>query len=133
MKQDKTLDTRVDEEVKEETAQSKIVSSLIDVRERQDGKIGSDIELKTDLSEDEIKLHTVINMMGHILETAKIFGSDNILHNLIELKERKSLSKERLSRKEAVEIARTPEMPILSGFNTQENFTKRWFSSKRRV
>ena len=109
------IDESIEGIIREETAQSKAVSTLIDVKKDKHGELGSDIELKTDLTADQINIHTAGDMLGLFLEmTEKKFSeSANIMRQLIKLKERKSLSKDRKSRGEIVDIARNPDMNMM--------------------
>ena len=125
-----TLDDAISNIMKDETAQSQAVKSLIEVKDRQIGKLGSEIELKTDLTERDVCLHTAIDMMANILEMDKeSFSKKSIIGNLTTLKERKLLSKDRKSRQEIVEVAKSPDMNMMS--NEPQSMVKRWFGSKK--
>jgi len=130
---DKTLDEDVEELLKEENATSKAVESLITVKDREKGK-PSEVELKTDLSEDEIKVHTVLSVLNNVLEMKEEkFSERCILLDVIESKERKALSKDRKSREEIVLVARQPDLTMMDmGIGSQkEGLIKRFFSSRR--
>ncbi len=105
------LEENIDKLLNEESAQAKAVSSLIYVKKKVKGELGSDIELKTDLTEKECCIHTGVDMLQHFLAmTPTEFISAPILQNLTTLKERKLLSKDRKSRGEIVDVARNPDM-----------------------
>lgn len=127
-----TLDENIDKILKEESATSKAVDSLITVKDRETGK-ASEVELKTDLTDDEIKLHTVLAITSDVLEMdEKTFTTKCILADVIEKKERKALSKNRKSREEIVMVARQPDIQMGDmGMPHKDNFVKRFFSSRR--
>ncbi len=124
MKEDESLD----ELIKEDSAQSQAVRSLISVKDRKAGQ-GSEIELKTELTKQEAALHTSAQIMGDLLRDKKLTDLD-ILGKIVTLKERKNLSLDRKSRKEIVEVARTPDMPLVSGMENA-GMVKRFFTSRR--
>lgn len=129
-----TLDENIDKLLKEESATTKAVESLITVKDRVTGK-ASEVELKTDLSDDEIKLHTVLAVTSDVLEMdEKTFKTKCILADVIEKKERKALSKNRKSREEIVMVARQPDIQMggMGGMPQKDNFVKRFFSSRRK-
>ncbi len=129
MKKEKSsIDERIEGMLKEESAQSEAVKSLINVKEREIGKLGSEIELKTDLSDKDICVHTAVDMMSNLLE--KTFNKKSIIGDLINIKERKLLSKNRQSRREIVEVAKSPDMNMLQD-PMQQSAVKRWFGSKK--
>ena len=64
---DKTLDENINEILKDENPTAQAVNALIKVDERKSGK-DSDVELKTDLTEDEIKVHTVLGVLSNLIE-----------------------------------------------------------------
>lgn len=131
MNKEKQPEKSIDEIVKDETAQSKAVSSLIDVKPKKEGELGSDIELKTDLTENETKFHTVIDLMSFILSMKSTdFTSKQILDKITILKERKLLSKDRKSRQEIVEVARAPDMTVM-GADTGTGAVRRFFTSHK--
>lgn len=105
------LEDEIETQLKDDSAQSRAVDALLNVKERNVKAIGSDIELKTDLEADEHKTHTVAQIISNVIEmTDKEFNSRCVLGDIIEKKERKSLSKERRSRTETVEVARPVHM-----------------------
>ncbi len=111
--------------IKDDNAASLAVKSLIEVDDRQSGKLGSDIELKTDLDFKQVCIHTAAGMLNNILEMDKDkFNSECILGNLVEMKERKLLSKDRESRLEIVNVAKQPETIMQDG---STNFVKKMF------
>ena len=128
-----SLDENIDKLLKEENATTKAVESLITVKDRVTGK-ASEVELKTDLSDDEIKLHTVLAVTSDVLEMDEhTFKTKCILADVIEKKERKALSKDRKSREEIVMVARQPDIQMGDmGGQQKDGFVKRFFSSRRK-
>lgn len=128
----KTIDENIDELLKEENPTAEAVKALIKVRTREAGQ-DSEVELKTDLSEDEIKIHTVLGVLSNIIEMKpEDFTKKCILSDVIDKKERKSLSKDRKSRLEIVEVARQPDVNMPLGTQSgNESFIKRFFTSKK--
>lgn len=126
-----SIEDTIDKVLKEETAQGEAVKSLITVKEREVGKLGSDIELKTDLDEKGVCLHTAVDMMSNILEMDKAsFRKNCIIGNLTHLKERKLLSKDRKSRQEIVEVAKNPDMNLMQE-PMQQSAVRRFFTGRR--
>lgn len=128
-----TVDDEIDKIMKEENATTEAVKSLINVKQRKKGE-SSDVEIKTDLSEDEVKLHTILNVLGDILEGGeKDFSNSSILLNVIEKKERKSISKGRQSRLEIVQVARQPDMffPTNNEGIGKQSMMRKFFTSRR--
>lgn len=126
------LDENIEEILKEENPTAKAVTSLIEVRPKKKGE-DSEIELKTDLTSDEVKLHTIIDILNEVLEMdEKDFSKKCILSSLINKKERKSLSKNRLSRSEIVAVAKQPEFPNdFGGEVKKQGIIRRFFTSKK--
>lgn len=128
----KTIDDEIEHLLKEESAQTKAVISLIDVKERTIGKLGTEIELKTDLDESQVCVHTAVDMISTILEMdTKKFNNECILGNLTNLKERKLLSKNRMSRKEIVDVAKNPELKFMDEPSKRSGFVSNLFRSRR--
>lgn len=130
---DKTIDDNLDELFKEENPTAEAVKSLINVKSRKVGE-PSEVELKTDLSDDEVKLHTVLSTIHNILEAKPDkFNKECILLNVIESKERKALSKNRLSRSEIVQVARQPDMNMgmMGEMPQKQGFIKRFLTSRK--
>jgi len=125
-----TIDEAIEDVIRDENPTSRAVKTLIEVNDRTTGKFGTDIELKTDLDKNQICVHTAASMLNSVLEMDKDkFNKECILGNLIEVKERKLLSKDRKSRVEIVDIARQPDMNFGDGQN--QNFVSRFFSSRK--
>lgn len=126
-----SLDEYTDKILQEENPTAKAVDALINVDDREAGK-SSEVELKTDLTENEVKMHTVLDTLSTTLEMSeKVFSAKSILASVIEKKERKSLSKNRMSRSEIVTVARQPDMNLGFGEPHQkQGFIKRFFTSK---
>lgn len=125
------LDEKLDEIIKDESAQARAVKSLIEVRPKIKNTFGSDIEVKTDLNEKDVCLHTAADMLQSFLNV-KSFKDSNIISDLVQLKERKLLSKNRKSRQEIVDVARSPDMTMMQPDN-QGNFVKRLFTSRKQI
>lgn len=122
-----TIDEETEKLIKEENATSEAVRSLINVKDREKGK-SSDVELKTDLTDDEVKIHTVLQALSNTLEMSQLeFSEKCVLSAVIESKERKLLSKDRKSRMEIVNVARQPDMNFPME-HQQGGFLKRFFS-----
>lgn len=122
------IDEKLDDIIRDETAQTKAVSSLIEVKNRVKGELGSDVELKTDLTDQQTAIHTQAGMLSFILQKAGLTKLD-IISNLVELKERKLLSLKRKSREEIVNVARTPDMQQFVG--DAQSFGKRFITPRR--
>lgn len=126
-----SLDDSVEEILRDETASSLAVKSLIEVGKRKAGE-DSEVELKTDLTEDEIKIHTVLAVLSNVLEMdEKSFSKNCILSSVIEKKERKALSKDRKSRAEIVTVARQPEMLSMGMPMENPGMLRRFFSPRK--
>ncbi len=126
-----SIDQNINDILKEENPTAEAVKALIKVEKRVAGQ-DSEVELKTDLTEDEIKIHTVLGVLSNLIEMkAEDFNSKCILSDVIEKKERKSLSKDRKSRLEIVEVARHPDMNMGFSDGGNESFIKRFFSSRK--
>lgn len=130
----KTIDDDVNDVIlNDQTPAGEAVKHLIDVKPRVSGMSDTDIELKTDLDSDEIRLHTVADVLSTILESKPdVFNSKCIISDLVNKKERKSLSKNRLSRQEIVAVARQPDMFMGNPEQQQsQGFIKRLFMPRR--
>jgi hypothetical protein len=126
----KDLGDITDDILREENPQADAVNALIKSRPRVSGE-PSEIELKTDLTSDEVRIHTALDCIGNILEMPKEkFNGSCILSDIVHRKERKALSLNRKSRGEIVNVARNPDQ-IVDGGQPQEGFIKRFFSSRR--
>ena len=128
------IEDEVEGILKDESAQAKAVSSLIDVKDRVNNKIGSDIELKTDLdTEKEVCNHTVVDLINVALSLDDNDANSHLIsEDLVTIKERKLLSKGRKSRMEIVEISRQPDMNMM-GDNQNQGFMKRLFTSRKQI
>lgn len=124
----------LDSFITSDNATAKAVKSLIEVKDRKSGE-SSEVELKTDLTDDEIKTHTILAITSDVLEMDKTdFDSKCILANVIEKKERKALSKDRKSREEIVSVAKQPNINADDGIliPQKQGFMKRLFTSKKK-
>lgn len=125
-----TIDDTVEKFIKQDNPQSTAVKHLVDVRERDKNKLGTDVELKTDLTSDQIITHSVMAVVNSALEMSEDeFNNSCILGDLIDTIERKSISKDRKSRGEIVAVAKSPDTNITEG-NVKQSFMKRFFSPK---
>lgn len=126
------LDEKITSMIREENPTADAVKSLINVADRKAGKVGSDIELKTDLSDEQVCIHTAVDMMTNILEMRPDkFNKDCVIGDLVNLKERKLLSLDRKSRNEIVEIARHPDLIQQDSTNQQGGFVRKLFTSRK--
>ena len=111
MSNDKSLDDNIDSFLKEENAQNTAVNSLVKSNDKD-----SPIEMKTDLTEEDIVIHSVGATINKTLN--ELYGKGKqqcILGDLIEIKERKLISKNRQSRNEIVQVARNPDTTNIMG------------------
>ena len=121
------LDEEVENIFKEENPTATAVNSLVKIENDRD------VELKTDLSGDEIKIHSVLAVVNDVLEmNEKRFTDKCVLGGLILSKERKSLSKERKSREEIVAVAKQPDMNISQSGMENANIMRKMFMPKQR-
>lgn len=128
------LDADVENVMKEENPQSIAVKSLINVKGRDHKKLETDIELKTDLTDNDVANHSVLAVLNHVLESGKDdFRSKTILGNLINTKERKLISKDRKGRGEIVDLAKTPEQPIVTNSSDVGMFKKLFIGKSERM
>jgi hypothetical protein len=127
-----SLDEKTEQLLNDEDATATAVKSLINVDDRAKGK-PSKIELKTDLTENEVKIHSVLAVLNDVIDNGETkFKESCILGTLIERKERKALSKNRLSRGEIVAVAKQPDINGDMGNQmVKENMAKRLFMSQR--
>ena len=72
MNNKKSIDDDVDRLFQDDNPTAEAVRSLINVTSRKKGE-NSEVELKTDLNLDEIKLHTVLETLGLVLEDGMKF------------------------------------------------------------
>lgn len=124
------LEESVEKALNEENPQSIAVKSLININPRDLKHIETDVELKTDLNENDVNTHTILSLLNHVLNNKEDFSKRSIIGDLITIRERKLISKDRKGRGEIVELAKTPENPILAG--TQDmGMLQKFFTSKR--
>jgi hypothetical protein len=114
----RTLDDEVEGEIRDESPQTKAVSALIDIKERSVDSKGKtsrgDVELKTDLTDQDTCSHTVVEFMNELLRFDRGKSHDfDIAGVLVEKKERKLLSLNRKSRIEIVNVARQPDVSMM--------------------
>lgn len=131
---DKTIEKAISEDreevINEATAKDKAVESLINVAPKMKGK-NSEVELKTDLTEADVCLHTQAAMLGKMIDLIDkpLEKAEELITDVIETKERKLLSKDRRSRLEIVEIAKSPETFMAAG-EENRGFLSRFFKPK---
>lgn len=128
-----TIDTAVDNIIENRTPQRDAVNALIRIARRKSGEVDSDVEIKTDLTADDASVHTAVDVLGGILDmNDKQFTQQNFISQIVNKKERKLISKDRQSRKEIVDVARNPDMPILSGEEQQKRgLISRFFTPRK--
>jgi hypothetical protein len=109
------------------------VEHLVTVKPREknprEDHVGTEIELKTDLSNEMVMVHTAGDFIGMLsmIKDKDDFRDMNVLQILIERKERKLLSLDRKSRLEVVDVAR----PQTNGNDQQaQSFIRRMFSPR---
>lgn len=122
------IDEDIDQIIREETPQAKATSSLIDVKPRKKGEF-SNIELKTDLTEADVCLHTRAEMLQRIMESSDM--KMPFLSTLVEIKERKLLSKDRKSRLEIVEIGKQPDQSLMNIHDNSGSARKFFFGGNK--
>lgn len=124
------IEDEIDQIIKDETPTGQAVESLIKVKKREKGQ-DSEIELKTDLDESDVCVHTSIDMLNNFLEMGhKDFSKVSVIGELVNKKERKLLSKNRRSRLEIVEVARHPDLNMVQE-QVKDSFVKRLFQRKK--
>lgn len=123
-----TIEDVIKESLKNKTASLLAVETLVNVRTKaKDSEdFGSDVELKTDLSEREVIVHSLLDEISRILNmTPAEFKQDIVVPKMVERKERKLLSKNRKSREEVVRVAKPEDTE-----QQQRGFLSRLFSPK---
>lgn len=129
----KSLDDKLNTMFNDTNPQADAVNALIKVGPRAAGVMDTEIELKTDLSEDEVKLHTAVDMLSAFLEmTPTEFKKKSVISQLVNKKERKSLSKNRKSREEIVAVAKNPDTIMEQQPGVSQNFIKKFFTSQKK-
>jgi len=123
-----TLETVIRDSNQQKDAQSIAVNHLVQVQPTQKEDFGTEVELKTDLTEEEVIIHTICDEVGKIFsgDGTEDFSKVNILQRCVERKERKLLSKGRQSRSEVVAVARARE----DSNTTNEGFFKKLFTPR---
>ena len=117
--------------VGDSSATSRAVDTFITIARTKKGE-ESDTELKTDLSDDEVRIHSLLHTLSDVFDMNSVqFKSKCVLGIVINRKERKAWSKDRKSRTEIVEIVRQPAFPGEMGQNVRrESFVRRLFTPK---
>ena len=118
----------------EENAGAEAIRSLLTV-DQPIGSEPSDIELKTDLSEDEHKILSVLLPVDSILTDKNALKTKSFIGMITNRHQRLALSKDRKSRSEIVAVARQPDFG--GGFGAGEvkkqgMFSKLFSSKKKR-
>lgn len=127
-----TLDEKTEAILQDENPTATAVKSLIDVKDRVKGKT-SNVELKTDLTDNEVKIHSVLAVLNDTIDNGeKEFDKSCVLGTLIERKERKALSKDRKSRQEIVSVAKQPEFGDMESVR-KESMVRKLFTPRRGI
>lgn len=126
------LDEAIEGEIREKNPTAEAVTHLLSVKKRLKGEPDTDIELKTDLSENDVKIHTAVDLMASFLSMDdNQFVKTPIISELVNKKERKLLSKDRKSRQEIVDVARQPDMFMDREEVQKQSMMKRFFTSRK--
>lgn len=108
-----TLENVIRESITPKEAGVIAVEHLVSVRQRKSQleEFGTEIELKTDLKDIDVFVHTVCDEVNRWLsmENEDDMAKINVLATIVERKERKLLSLGRKSRAEVVDVARPRE------------------------
>lgn len=118
--------------INEESAQAEAVRNLITVKkDKKNGK--TDVESKTDLTDDDVRIHSVLHTLNDTLDMALPSSDKCILGRLIDRKEIKLWSKDRKSREEIVAISRQPDMNQIDMIEGQQKrgLLKRLFTPRK--
>jgi hypothetical protein len=129
-----TLDDITTQLMDEKSAQKIAVESLIKIAPRNEfEKFSSEVELKTDLTENEIISHSVLDILDIFTKSIEKFSSKSVMAEIVNKKERKLLSKDRKSRTEIVDVAKAPMFPAgeMEGMR-QESAVRRFFKPRQR-
>jgi hypothetical protein len=124
------LEDRILQSIQPKDAGVMAVEMLTIIKTGGQGESGfTDVEVKTELSEDEILAHTKLTEIGRLLNmTEKDFENADIISMVVERKERKSISKSREGRKEIVQVARPNEDGMLG--RKDRGFIQRLFTPR---
>lgn len=127
---DDTIDDSVEKFLKQENPQAEAVRHLVKVEKRKEGEQGTDVELKTDLTEQQILDHAKVAFMGNVINMpSEKFAKADLMGDFLDIIERKSISKDRKSRAEIVAVARNPDTNITEG-NMKSSWLGKFFSPK---
>jgi hypothetical protein len=120
-----TLEDTIKGAMQEKNAGVIAVETLTSVKDKGIKDFGSDVEIKTELNQNECLAHALVDEISLWLNmNSNDFMNTDVLSSLIQRKERKLLSKDRKSRGEVVEVARAR----MTEENEQKTFMKRMFS-----
>ena len=126
-----SIEDKLNKILKDESPQAKAVDSLMLIKRRTAGELTTDVDLKTELTTDEVRQHAALALLNSVLEMdEETFGNKSILGDLIEIKERKAISLNRQSRKEIVEMTRAPDSSFFSD-KSGDGAMKRFFMGKK--
>ena len=118
--------------IRDEPPTARAIKSLIEVKDSKPGE-ASEIELKTDITDDEQKIHAVLSIISQIIINKDMMKDDCILAPVILKLQRLALSKNRKSREEIVDVSRQPDMPMMGmgGMLPEQGIMKNMFTSRK--
>lgn len=101
----------IKDSLKNKTASLLAVETLVSVKNKEHKEdFGTDVELKTDLDERSVIVHSLLDEVSRILMLSPSdFNKEIVVPKIVERKERKLLSKNRKSREEVVRVAKPEE------------------------
>lgn len=121
-----TIEDELDKIIRDDSPTSTAVKSLVNAGTDSE----DNVELKTDLTEEQIKIHSVLKLLHQCLSMeVDEFESKSILGKLINIVERKSWSKDRKSRQEIVAVAKQPDQMNVGGGG--EGFFQKAFTPRK--
>ncbi len=129
-----TLDEKLDKFLSEDSPSARAVNALVDVKSNdKENNFDTNVEVKTDLTSDLVRLHSAGEILGIILElNEEDFVKKNIITLLINKLERKLISKDRKSREEIVAVARQPDQQNFIGEGgARDGVMKRMFTPRK--
>lgn len=130
MADDEDLERLADELSRDEAPTARAIKSLIEVKKPLAGE-DSEIELKTDISDDEQKIHAILSILSQAITKPDMMAGECILSPVINKLQRLALSKSRKSREEIVAVARQPDMNMLGLPPPEQGMVRSFFSSRR--
>lgn len=128
---DEDLEKIADKLSEDEQPTARAIKSLIEVKDHKKGT-ASEIELKTDITEDEQKIQSVLSVISEIISNKDSLKDDCILSPVIMKLQRLALSKNRKSRAEIVAVARQPDMSMgMMDGGQNDGFVRRLMTSRK--